>query len=75
MGGLKIPGIKIYRDIYVKGYKRFPYQKLTGRNTLLYRGKIICGVDIPPAQFDDKQDLFISCDCDFPKWKNLQRII
>lgn len=75
MGRLKIPGIKIYRDIYVKGYKKFPYQKLTGRTNLLYRGKVICGVDSPPPEYDDKQDLFISCDCDFPKWKNLNRIL
>jgi hypothetical protein len=75
MGNLKIPGIKIYRNIYIKGYKKFPYQKLTGRNILLYRGKIICGIDNIPDDFNNKLDLFISCDCDFSKWKNLQRIL
>ena len=75
MGSLKVPGITIYRYIYVKGYKKFPYQKLSGRNTLMYRGKIICDIDSVPPEYDSKQDLFISCDCDFPKWKNLNRIL
>lgn len=75
MGIIKIPGIKIYRNVYVKGYTKFPYQKLTGRNTLLYNGKIICGVDNVPEEYDSKQDLFISCDCDFSKWKNLKRVL
>lgn len=67
--------IKVYRNIYVKDYQKFPYQKLSGRNTLLYKGKIICGVKELPKEFDEKQDLFINCDCDFPKWKNLKRLL
>ena len=75
MGIAKALGLKIYRNVYVKDYQKFPYQKLTGRNTLLYTGKVICGVKNKPNDFDDKKDLYISCDCDFPKWKNLRRIL
>lgn len=49
---------------------------LTGRHTLLYKGKIVCGVSAPPAEFDKTQDIFLgSCDCDFGYWKNLKRIL
>ena len=75
MGIAKAFGLKIYRNVYVKDYQKFPYQKLTGRNTLLYTGTVICGVKDKPKEFDDKKDLYISCDCDFPNWKNLRRIL
>ena len=52
MGDSSFLGIRIYRDIYVKGYNKFPYQLLKGRNTLMYRGKIICGVENPPKEFN-----------------------
>lgn len=68
-------GIKIYRNVYVKDYKRFPYQLLKGRNTLLYNGKVICGVSTLPKEYDEKKDLYINCDCDFSNWKNLKRIL
>lgn len=64
-------GIRVYRDIYVKGYKKFPTQKLTGRNDLLYTGKVICGVTETPTGYDKDVDLYINCDCDFPKWRKL----
>lgn len=75
MGIAEALGLKIYRNVYVKGYQKFPYQKLTGRHTLLYKGKIICGVTSKPKEFDDKQDIYLDCDCDFPHWKNLRRIL
>ena len=68
-------GLKIYRNILLKNYKSFPYQKLSGRNTLLYSGKIICNVKSKPDNFDDSKDLYITCDCDFSKWKNIKRIL
>ena len=68
-------GIKIYNNIYLKKYKSFPYQKLTGRNTLLYSGKIFYDIKNRPANFDSKKDLYINCDCDFSKWKNIKRIL
>lgn len=67
--------MKIYRNIYVKEFKRFPYQKLTGRRTLLYKGKIICGITEPPNDYDSKQDYFFDCDCNYGEWKNIQRIL
>ena len=68
-------GVKIYRDIYVKDYKKFPYQKLSGRKTLMYKGKIYCGITEKPKNFDEKQDLYMDCECNFTEWKNLQRIL
>ena len=75
MGIAKALGLKIYRNVYVKDYQKFPYQKLTGRNTLLYTGKVICGVKNKPNELDDKKEREISWDCDFPKWENLRRIL
>lgn len=75
MGTNPFSVLKIYRNIYVKGYKKFPYQKLSGRNTLLYSGKIICDVSEIPSEYDDSKDYFFDCDCDFPHWKNLKRIL
>lgn len=75
MGINELCGLKIYRDIYVKDYNKFPYQKLSGRKTLLYSGKIICGIKDLPSSFDKNKDLYINCDCDFPNWKNLKRVL
>ena len=66
--------VSVYRNIYVKGYNRFPYQKLTGRGDLVYTGEIVCGVDCIPEEFDRKKDLYISCDCDFPRWRRVVKI-
>lgn len=74
MGILTPPGLKIYRNIYVKDFTRFPYQKLTGRNTLMYRGKILYVTELP-ADYDPKKDIYFSCDCDYPEWKTLKRIL
>ena len=68
-------GVKIYRDIYVKDYKRFPYQKLSGRKTLMYKGKIYCDVSEKPKNFDPDKDFYFDCDCYFSDWKNLKRIL
>lgn len=65
---------KIYRNIYVKKYQRFPTQKLTGSNDLYYSGEVICGVIGLPEEFDKNKDLFIGCECDFPKWRQLVKI-
>lgn len=67
--------VKIYRNIYVKGYKRFPYQKLSGRKTLMYTGKIYCDVSETPKNFDSEQDIYMDCECNFSDWKNLKRIL
>lgn len=75
MATLRHPGILIYRNIYIKGYERVPYQKFTGRKVLMYRGKVIFYKDIVPDKYDPEQDFLIDCDCEFPKWKNIKRIL
>ena len=65
---------KIYRNIYVKNYQRFPTQKLTGRMDLYYTGDVVCGVKRLPDGFDKEKDKFIGCDCEFPKWRKLVKI-
>jgi len=65
--------LKTYRNVYVKGYKRFPYQKLTGRNALVYTGEIIF-VDNLPDEYDKKKDIYLNCECDFSKYRNIYKI-
>jgi hypothetical protein len=67
--------IKIYRNIYLRDYANFPFQKLTGRKTLLYSGIIEGNVKQRPKNYDSKKDIYITCDCDFSKWKNLKRVL
>ena len=74
MGVKEFLGLKIFNNVYLKDYKKFPYQKLSGHKTLLYKGKVICGVISKPKEFDDKKDLYIDCDCQFGDWKNLQKV-
>ena len=57
--------------MYVKGYKRMPFQKLSGKDILAYSGKIIAGVETPPPEYDEKKDYYFGCDCDYPKWMRL----
>lgn len=76
MGNNQISYLKIYRNVYIKDYKKVPYQLFTGRHTLMYKGKIICGLKEKPDNFDEKQDIFLgTCSCDFHKWKNLKKIL
>ena len=63
--------MKVYRNVYVKKWKRFPYQKLTGRNTLYYTGSIILECEGMPDGYDSKKDFYFDCDCEFSEWRNL----
>lgn len=74
MGFGTLRDIKVYRDVYVKGYRRFPYQKLTGRMDLLYSGDVFLEVDELPEKYDKDMDLYINCDCDFSKYRNLYKV-
>lgn len=65
---------KIYRNIYIKKYKRLPSQKLTGRNDIYYTGELICGVTGLPEGFDKNKDWFIGCDCEFPNIRQFVKI-
>ena len=50
--------------------------QVADRVIVMYKGKIVCGVSAPPAEFDKTQDIFLgSCDCDFGHWKNLKKIL
>ena len=61
-----------YRNIYTK-YKSFPYQKLTGTNTMYYTGEIITGVNGIPDGYDKDKDYYFSCDCNYPEWRKIQK--
>ena len=65
--------MKIYRNIYVKDYSKFPYQKLTGSNTLYYTGKIIY-VKSKPDSYDSKEDFYFDCDCEYPEWREIVKV-
>lgn len=71
---MSLSSIKIRRNIYVKGFDRFPYQLLTGRHIMCYDGDIICGVDAVPDEFDHKKDWYFDCDCEFQEWGRLVKI-
>lgn len=62
-----------YRNIFFKEYNKFPYQKLTGRNILLYTGKIIKYDE--NSDYDSKKDYFFDCDCKYPLWKEIKKLI
>jgi hypothetical protein len=52
-----------------------PFHLFKGSKVLYYSGNILYNVNMPPNDFDSEKDLYISCDCEFPKWKNVERII
>lgn len=66
--------IKKYRNVYIKGYKKIPFQKLTGRNTIVYTDSIICGVDGEPDKYEKDKDLYINCECDFSEIRNFVKL-
>ena len=71
---MSLSSIKIKRNIYVKGYDKFPYQLLTGRHVMCYDGSIICGVETTPEGYDHKRDWYFDCDCEFQEWGRLVKI-
>lgn len=62
-----------YRNVFYKDFARFPYQKLTGRNILLYTGKIMKFEH--NSDYDSSKDYFFDCDCKYPLWKELKRLV
>jgi hypothetical protein len=63
---------KKYRNIFFKDYAKFPYQKLTGRNILLYTGKLM---KYDEKEYDSNRDYFFDCDCKYPLWKELKKLV
>ena len=66
---MSLLNIKLYRNVYIKGYKRIPFQLMTGKNIIVYYGDIILGVESEPDKYDSKNDLYISCDCELKEIK------
>jgi len=66
--------VKAFRNIFVKDYTKFPYQKLTGNDVLRYTGKINYYTGSTPDRFDSKQDILFDCDCEFGQWKRLEKV-
>jgi hypothetical protein len=64
----------VYRNIYVR-YNKMPYHLMKGLKTLYYYGNIYYSVSTPPKDYNNKLDLFFGCDCEYPKWKNVEKII
>ena len=64
---------KKYRNVYYKGYNKFPYQKLTGRNILLYTGQLLPYMD--DADYNMMTDYLFDCDCKYPMWHELKRLV
>lgn len=52
-----------------------PFYLMKGLKTLYYKNKIYYNVDILPKDFDKNVDLYIDCDCKFPEWKTVEKII
>lgn len=71
---MSISNIKIRRNIYIKDYKKIPYQLLTGRHIMCYSGDLICGIDTVPPEFDHTKDWFFDCDCEFGEWGKILKI-
>ena len=62
-----------YRDVYIRKDK-IPYQWLTGKNILYYTGRIYTNVKGIPAGYDGDKDYYFTCDCEYPKWKEIRKI-
>ena len=49
-----------------------PFHLMKGTNTLFYYGNIIYNVENTPNDYNNKIDLYLDCDCSFPKWKRVE---
>jgi hypothetical protein len=66
--------VKTKHNIYVKGYKKFPYQKLTGKHYLYYTGDIIFYDESLPDEYDYKNDFVFDCECEFEGWSKIIKV-
>lgn len=66
--------MKYFKNIYVKGYKKFPYSKLNGIKVLSYTGKIIFYDNELPKEFNTKEDIVFDCECEYGEWRKLEKI-
>ncbi len=65
----------VYRNIYVANYNRLPMYLFVGMDNLYYTGSIFYNIKTLPDNYDKNKDLYINCDCQFKKWKNVNKII
>ena len=64
-----------FRNVYVKDYQKFPYAKLTGKDVLNYRGKIIYYKGEVPSAFSPSEgDIVFDCDCEYGQWRKVNKI-
>lgn len=63
----------VYRNIYVLKYKRMPLHMFKGTETLLYYNNIEYVKSVPNA-YNNKIDLVIDCDCQFSKWRKIEKV-
>lgn len=66
--------MKYFRNVYVKGYDKFPYTKLSGSKVLYYTGKLIYYKGTLPKECVVGTDFVFDCDCEFSEWKKLNKI-
>ena len=63
----------VYRDIYVLKYKKIPLYLFKGTETLFYSGNIEYVTSVPKT-FNNKLDLTIDCDCQYKKWRKIEKV-
>jgi hypothetical protein len=66
--------IRVKRNIYVKGYEHFPYQKLTGKHYLYYSGDIIYYKNDLPIGYNSDDDFAFDCECEYEEWAKIKKI-
>lgn len=63
----------VYRNIYVLKYKRMPLHMFKGTEMLLYYNNIEYVKSVPNT-YNNKIDLVIDCDCQFSKWRKIEKV-
>lgn len=64
----------MFRNVYVKGYDKFPYKNLSGKHILEYTGKIIYYKKTLPDSYNSKTDIVFDCDCEYCVWNKLVKV-
>lgn len=52
-----------------------PFHLIKGIKTLYYYGNIFYNIEELPNEYNNKLDLYFNCDCHYPEWKNIERVI
>ncbi len=62
-----------YRNIYVKKYNKLPMHLFKGNETLYYSGQIFYNINNLPEMYDKNKDLYIDCDCQYAKYRKIEK--